>query len=201
MQFLLLQFIAHLFIDFFLQTNKQAKDKNKLGFKSAFLKWHALLMFILSWGLSFQLNFMYGAFIIAATHYGINGFKKHINNHIKLGKYSFFIDQTLHLIVLISVVVLFNKYVGIKPILEVRINLTHLLMFTGYLICLKPANIFIKQFFKAFEVNLLENNDLPNAGKLIGVLERILVLTLIIKSISSSRVSNCSKISFTIQSR
>jgi len=176
--FLVLQVIAHLLVDFFFQSNKQANDKNKLGFKSSFLKWHTLIVFSLSWVLSFQLNFVYGALIIAVTHYVIDGLKKNINAHFKLGKYSFFIDQALHLIVIVSVVALFDKYASIQPLFN--INLTYLLLFAGYAICLKPANIFIKQIFVVFDIAILENNDLPNAGKLIGTLERILVITFIL---------------------
>ena len=179
-QFLTIQIIAHLFTDFFFQTNEQAKEKNDSGFKSSFLKWHALILFILSWMLSFQINFIYGAIIIAVTHYIIDGLKKNINNHPKLGKYSFFIDQSLHLIILISVVIFFSKYCGIQPLFDIKINLKYLLIFTGYLICLKPTNIVIKQVFIAFEITISDNSDLKNAGKLIGVLERSLVLTFII---------------------
>ena len=108
----------------------------------------------------------------------IDGLKKHLNNHSSLGKYAFFIDQGLHLIVLVFVVIFFDRYIGIQPLFDIKTK--YILFFTGYLICLKPANIFIKQVFSAFDVGLLENNDLPNAGKLIGVLERLLVLTFIL---------------------
>jgi len=176
--FLILQVIAHLLADFFFQSNKQARDKNKLGFKSSFLKWHTLIVFLLSWIFSFQLNFVYGALVIAATHYTIDGLKKHINAHSKSGKYSFFIDQSLHLIILASVVILFDRYVNTQPLFD--INLIYILLFAGYATCLKPANIVIKQVFIAFDIEILKNNDLPNAGKLIGILERILVLTFIL---------------------
>ena len=179
-QFLILQIIAHILTDFFFQTHEKAEDKNNLGYKSSFLKWHILITFTLSRILSFQINFIYGALIISLTHYIIDGLKKQINNHPKLSNSSFFIDQTLHLIILISVVILFNKYCGIQPLFDIKINLKYLLIFIGYLICLKPANIFIKHVFKAFYISIPQDNDLPNAGKLIGILERHLVLTFIL---------------------
>ena len=49
---------------------------------------------------------------------------------------------------------------------------------------LKPANILIREIFRFFEIKLetlrTEKDELPNAGKLIGITERILTLTLII---------------------
>ena len=50
----------------------------------------------------------------------------------------------------------------------------------SYLLCLKPANIFIREVFSATEVEVTSDNELPNAGKVIGVLERLLTLTFIV---------------------
>ena len=180
LQFLILQIIAHLLTDFFFQTSENAEDKNNLGFKSLFLKWHILIVFTLSWGLSFQINFIYGAIMISVTHYIIDGLKKQINNPPRLRNYSFFIDQILHLIIIICIVFLFDRYYGINSLFEIKIKLKCFLIFTGYLICLKPANIIIKQVFKVFEIKSSQEDELPNAGKLIGILERILVLTFIL---------------------
>ncbi|MEX0811879.1 MAG: DUF3307 domain-containing protein [Chitinophagales bacterium] len=179
-QFLILQIVAHLLTDFFFQTDENARSKNNLGFKSTFLKWHILIVFLLSWIFSLQVNFVFGALIIAVTHFVIDGLKIHINKHPKFGRYSFFIDQTLHLIILSAVVFLFKEYCGIQPLIEINIDEKYILGFAGFLICLKPANIFIKQVFYAYQIKTPENNDLPHAGKLIGILERLLVLTFIL---------------------
>nr|NQU91194.1 DUF3307 domain-containing protein [Bacteroidota bacterium] len=87
LQLLALQFIAHFLTDYTFQPDKKAEDKNNLGFKSKFLKWHILITFIISWVLSFQINFIYSAFAIALTHWFMDGIKKHINSHIILKKY------------------------------------------------------------------------------------------------------------------
>lgn len=181
-QLLVLQFIAHLLTDYSFQPDKKAEEKNKLGFKSKFLKWHILITFIISWVLSFQLYFIYGAFAIALTHWFVDGIKKHINNQINLKKYAYFIDQTIHLIFIVSIVLLFNYCCEIKPLINISVNTKYLLIIAGYILCTKPANIFIKEVINAFEikVNNMGNDDLPNAGKLIGIIERFLVLTFII---------------------
>src|SRR5690554_7786773 len=72
-EFILLQFIAHLLLDYFFQTGSLAKKKNSEGFKSGFLYWHALICFILSWVVSFQVNFVIGALIIAVSHLLLDG--------------------------------------------------------------------------------------------------------------------------------
>ena len=179
-ELLLLQFIAHLCLDYFFQTDKLAKQKNTIGFKSPFLYWHALVCFILSWLFSLQINFVLGALIITLTHFLIDGFKNHFNNSRYFGKYAYFIDQALHLIILALVVVLFDKWQGIGPSIAISINFKFLLIVTAYLVCLKPANIFIREVFQSTGIQVSSDNEMPNAGKVIGILERILTLTLII---------------------
>jgi hypothetical protein len=181
-ELLLLQFIAHLCLDYFFQTDKLAKQKNTIGFKSPFLYWHASVYFALAWLFSLQISFVLAAGIIAITHFLIDGFKRYLNNSRYLGRYAFFIDQAAHLAILTLVVVLFDKWYGINPSIDVSINFKYLLIITGYLVCLKPANIFIREVFKATEIQVSSDNEMPNAGKVIGVLERILTLTFIIIS-------------------
>jgi hypothetical protein len=52
----------------------------------------------------------------------------------------------------------------------------------GYLICIKPANIFIRETLVAGNIESISDTstELKNAGKLIGILERMLVLTFVI---------------------
>ncbi len=179
-QFFILQLIGHLFADFFFQTNELAENKNKLGFKSPFLKWHLLIVFLLSWFVSFQISFVFGALIIGVMHYLIDGLKKQLNRVATLRKYLFFIDQLLHIVILILVILLFNHYCEIEPIFNIKINTKYLLIILSYIIILKPANIFIKETFQVFDIEIPNNDDLPNAGKLIGILERALTLTFIL---------------------
>lgn len=181
-EFLVLQFIAHLCLDYFFQTNALAKQKNTIGFKSPFLYWHALVCFVLSWLFSLQINFVLGAAIIASTHFLLDGFKKHLCNSSYFGRYAFFIDQAIHLAILVCVVIFFDLWQGISPNVAISINFKYLLVIAGYLVCLKPANIFIKEVFQVTDIQVSSDNEMPNAGKVIGVLERILTLTFIIVS-------------------
>jgi len=181
-ELIILQFIAHLCLDYFFQTDKLAQQKNTIGFKSPFLYWHALVCFLLSWLFSLQIGFVWAATIIAITHFLLDGFKRHLCSNRHLGRYAFFIDQAIHFVILVIVVLLFDKWQGINPVFELSINFKYLLIITGYLVCLKPANIFIKEVFKATEIQVSIDNEMPNAGKVIGVLERILTLTFIIVS-------------------
>ncbi|QIE60868.1 DUF3307 domain-containing protein [Rasiella rasia] len=190
-EFLLLQFLAHLLADYFFQTNKMAHQKNTLGFKSRLLPLHILIVFACSWLLSFQIEFFVGAGIIAILHYIIDGFKATITTHKTLWKYAFFADQILHLVVLVAVSCLFASYHGLQPLWDIPFSANGIAIVIAYLCCLKPANIVIKEVFRSSQIDvaiakqekaeILDGADeLPNAGKLIGILERTLALTFIL---------------------
>jgi Flp pilus assembly pilin Flp len=181
-QFFLLQLLAHILADYTFQTDRKAADKNEKGFKSKFLKWHALILFISAWLLSFQVYFVIGALLIALTHYIIDGFKPKLNRSASLGRYAFFIDQGMHLVILCIIIYTYSIYFKLDTIVYLNINSRYLAVGIGYLICGKPANMVIKEIFKASKIEFegMNKEDLPNAGRLIGVVERWLVLTFIL---------------------
>ncbi len=178
-QLLLLQFIAHLLADYTFQTDKKAIDKNKKGFKSKFLKWHILLVFLLSWLLSFQLKFVFASLLIALTHWVIDGFKPKLNKSKVVGKYTFFIDQFLHIFILVLVSYIYFYKIGVDAVL-IKIPTKYLLFFLAFYLTAKPTNILIRETFKLFNIKFEKaKNELLNAGKLIGILERWLILLFI----------------------
>jgi len=189
--FLVLQFLAHIVADFFFQTQKMANEKNSIGFKSRLLPVHVGIVFICSWVLSFQIEFFAGAGIIAIIHYIIDGFKAKANKHPTFWKYAFFVDQLLHILVLVGVSLFFERYHGLEPLFEIPVSATTIAIVTAYMLCIQPANYVIKEVFRSSQIDvaiaeqekaeILDGTDeLPNAGKLIGVLERMLALTFIL---------------------
>ncbi len=180
-QLLILQFIAHILTDYTFQSDKKAADKNKNGFKSKFLKWHILIMFLTSWLLSFQLKFIFASLLITITHWLIDGFKPKLNSSKYLGKYAFYLDQLLHLSILFLVVLLHNRIFEINTYVNFMCNTKHLLLFTAFLVTAKTSNIFIREIFKVWEIkiDIQKDDELLKAGRLIGILERWLILVLI----------------------
>jgi len=184
---LILQFIAHLLADYTFQPESWAKEKIANGFHSKYLIKHILIALVLSWGLSFQWQFIVASLIIAVFHLIIDGLKKNITNNKNTVKYAFVIDQALHLLVFVVCTFLFNHYFTISPYVQLPVT-THLLMIiAGYILCTKPANIIIKEVINFYDIRIAQDvsstrteSEILNAGKLIGVSERILTLTLIL---------------------
>ncbi|EAP86324.1 DUF3307 domain-containing protein [Croceibacter atlanticus] len=179
--FLILQLIAHLLTDFVFQNNRLATDKNTKGFKSSFLIWHGLIAILLSWLLSFQLNFIIGALLIGISHYIIDGCKPFLNNHKSLGRYAFYIDQFLHIILFIAVSLTFFTLTDFNPVINVIAAKQYIVLTAGFLFILKPTNIFIKEMLSTFEIESTpQSQELEKAGRLIGILERILVVIFVL---------------------
>jgi len=180
---LVLQFIAHFLSDFLFQSQKCSDNKEKEGFKSKFLYKHIIVTFLFSAVFSFQFLFIIFSLIISIIHFFLDGIKKYSLNFKFLRKYLFFTDQILHLSVIIIVVFMYNKYFETNFMVEIP-DIKYLIYIFAYILMLKPANILIREIFRFFEMKLetlrTEKDELPNAGKLIGITERILTLTLII---------------------
>ena len=178
-RFLLLQIIAHIISDFYLQTNKSCADKAKNGFKSPKLYIHALITFVCSWLLSFSFSFWWVALIIAASHLLVDAMKCYASKC----KGIFFIDQLIHLTVIVAVCYLWNCNL---PDCLYCVEEKYFALLLGLLVCIKPSNIIIKEIIKTANIKVSkgsdDNNteDLPNAGKLIGVVERLLSLVFVL---------------------
>lgn len=176
---LIFQLGAHLITDYHFQNQRYAEQKNAIGFKSSFLPWHALIAFLSSWILSFQVSFVYISLMIGMTHYVIDGLKMFLNRDKRWNPYAYFIDQFLHIsIIVIGVILYSHAYTG--DLFTSRLSTKYLLVALSFLACTKPANILIKQIFHLFEIKIVLGDELPNAGKLIGILERWLILIFVL---------------------
>jgi hypothetical protein len=178
------QIVAHILTDFFAQNNKDVDEKRVNGLKGKFFKRHILIALGLSWLMSFQLTFFFYALVIAVIHGALDVLKRYVENRSRWVTIAFFADQILHIITIVVVVYAYQSIEGLAHGLYDYLSLRHSIIITAYLICLKPANVFIKETFRAFKITIpnseKEGEDLPHAGKLIGIVERMLVLTFVL---------------------
>jgi hypothetical protein len=183
---LILQFIAHMLADYTFQSELWVEEKKANGIWSWAMIRHVLVVLFISYVLANQWFFIIPSLIIAFSHMVIDGNKE----KMRLGKYTFFIDQAWHLVIISGVVILFEKYCAINPIIQLSLNTHYLIIIAAFLFCTKPANILIKEIFKYYKIVIpqipnngilpIPNNDLLNAGKIIGIMERILTVTFVL---------------------
>lgn len=174
---LILQLLAHLVSDFYLQTEKSCKSKADNAFKSRHLYIHALITFACAWLFSLNVGYWWAALLIAVLHLVIDGLKSVCKNL----KGAFFIDQLLHLVVIVAAVMLFNKVSTIA--LPTWLPETKVLLWiVAFVFCLRPANFFIQNIFKDAKISIPDGgkeDNLPNAGHVIGNVERMLTLVFV----------------------
>lgn len=170
--------LAHIVGDFYLQTDKCCKQKQTKKIKSWFLYVHAIIIGLLSWIIVPFCGFGLWALLIAVSHFTIDAIKIHSPK----GLGSFVIDQLAHLGILI---IISNSYELAKELPLQLIDCSALfsipLLILAILLCMKPANIFIKLVLEKYQVGESEScNNIKNAGALIGNLERILTIIFVL---------------------
>ncbi len=172
--------LAHIIGDFFIQPKKWVKQKEKKKLKSPKLYIHVLIHMVITAILLWDASLWAIPLIIGVTHLGIDAVKLKIQKK-KTKRILFFIDQLLHVLVILACYL----YVLNTPIYfeDVLTEQTFLLI-TCILFLTVPVSIIMKTIFLKWNILKLTKNNksLEDAGKYIGVLERILVLIFIISN-------------------
>ncbi|WP_316829355.1 DUF3307 domain-containing protein [Pedobacter aquatilis] len=170
--------IAHLIGDFFLQPNTWVKDKEKKKLKSGKLYLHVLIHIALIFIVFLSFNVWKTALSIGILHLIIDALKSSFQTK-KNARLLFFVDQLLHFSSIVLVWHFFYKgYLNISFLNETK---TWLLI-SGALFLTMPTSIIMKVIIAKW---LPENDDespksLQNAGKYIGILERVLIFVFIL---------------------
>lgn len=171
-------FLAHILGDFFLQPKKWVLEKEHKKLKSPKLYLHVLIHILLLCVLLWDLSLWPIILAIGILHLIIDALKLTIQKK-KTKRIWFFVDQTLHVISFISVYLIFLssdfKFGAIFS--EDRLLLIVCLLFLT-----QPVSIIMKTTFLKWDIKELThgNESLEDAGKYIGILERILVFIFII---------------------
>lgn len=170
--------LAHFIGDFYLQPKRWVKDKEQKKLKSAKLYWHILIHILVTSLLLWDVSLWPLVIIIGVSHFIIDATKL-VAQKKSTKRLWFFIDQLLHIIVIIFCYFLFSE--NTLPI-ENIISETNLLLLVCLLFLTIPVSIIMKTIFAKWDIEELtkDNQSLKDAGKYIGILERILVFIFII---------------------
>lgn len=170
--------LAHFIGDFFLQPNSWVKEKEKNKFKSAKLYLHVLihiaLLFLILWDISMWPLIL----IVGGSHLIIDGLKLTFQKHYNK-RSLFFIDQALHILVIVAVTWIFIVMdIEFGPLFSEYT----LLWITCVVFLTVPVSIIMKHIFLKWNISQLSegNESLEDAGKYIGILERVLVFVFVI---------------------
>jgi len=178
MMLLIKLLLAHIIGDFFLQPEKWVKEKEAKKLKSPKLYLHIAIHFALLFIILWDLSLWPVIIIVGFSHLIIDAVKLILQKK-KNKRLFFFIDQILHVLVIIA-----TYYVYTKTTLyfDDIFSEQHLLLITCLVFLTRPVSIIMKTIFTKWDITeLTENNEsLKDAGKYIGILERLLVFIFII---------------------
>lgn len=172
--------LAHLLGDFLLQPNSWVADKEKKKLGSIYLYLHVLIHMVLVMIVLWNIELWWIAVIVGITHFIIDGIKL-IFQTSKTKRTWFFVDQLLHVAVIVMLSVLYFPYFRWEDFF----NPENLKLITAAVFLTVPSSIMIKTLISiwtpvTFEHSKLQTESLVNAGKYIGILERLLVFVFII---------------------
>ncbi|WP_217601514.1 DUF3307 domain-containing protein [Chitinophaga sp. GbtcB8] len=172
--------LAHCATDFLLQPNKWVNDKQAHTWKSKYLWYHGLVTGLATAVVLWSPSLWWAILIITLSHVFIDGIKVSLE---KKGSslFMFIADQLLHVIILVlvwlAIVNGWNRIPHTWSLLSVNYRLLAYLL--GYLVVIGPASIIIQFITKRWLTEINTEDSLKDAGKWIGILERILALTLV----------------------
>jgi len=169
--------LAHLLGDFLLQPAKWVVHKEANKIASKYLYFHILIHFGLTMLFLWDMELWWWAVVIALSHFVIDLSKIYTNPYFKNKAVPFFVDQVLHLVVLYCCAFnsdLIGHTVGVFR--EMNWSLVTAVVFVTY-----PSAIIMAKLLEGMSHRIvLDHKSLPNAGKYIGIIERLFVLVFII---------------------
>ncbi len=171
-------FLAHLIGDFMIQPRRWVKEKDAKKLKSPKLYLHVALHFVLLFVILWDFSLWPLIVTIGISHLIIDAIKL-ISQRKKTKRMWFFIDQFLHLI---TIIIAYYFFIDSSFLVENYITEQNLLLLTCLLFLTQPVSIIMQTIFSKWNISKLTegNESLKDAGKYIGILERVLVFTFVI---------------------
>lgn len=169
--------LAHLAGDFLLQPTAWVKDKKKKKIKSKYLYYHVGLHFLLLLiTTQFDSRYFLGVLFVVLSHFGIDCAKLYFEKK-KTEKLWFFTDQLLHLAVIAMVVYCYYPYQIPVSNLYSQQNLA---LITALVLVTYVSAIVLKVLLSKWSEQLIKTDDTNNAGKYIGILERLFIFFFVV---------------------
>lgn len=182
--------LAHLISDFWLQSDGMVLKKRKFGIKGGALYLHALIVAAVACLSAADYRFLPFAAVLSIGHFFVDYIKTRLPERL----WSFAIDQGIHIVVLYLVarcyICCFPDWMQVGWISE-GFELSVPALACAIVFCTTPANFLIRETLAEFRIdarnkkcdmghNTSSSSELKNAGALIGVLERLLILLFVL---------------------
>jgi hypothetical protein len=169
--------LSHLITDFVLQPKIWVDDRSKKHFFSGKLYLHGLITALLAW-VMIGWNYWAVALVIFITHTLIDGWKSYQKPTIIY----FLVDQFMHLLVIAACwYFTFIKWSDLQSAWhDLNMHTQAWKIITAFVFLTTPAGILIGQFTSKWREKIADSETLANAGKWIGIVERIIILIFVL---------------------
>ncbi|AOW10024.1 DUF3307 domain-containing protein [Flavobacterium gilvum] len=171
--------LAHLIGDFVFQTNKMVESIANKKLKSTFLYLHILIHLVLILSITkFEKQYILPAIVLAISHLVIDIITKIVikNKISTVGNLA--LDQALHAI---TIGLFINHFYEYKIDFDIIFNSKNYLLFIALVCITFVSAIVIKKIMEMFNFPF-PNNGIKDAGKYIGMLERLFIFVFVTTS-------------------
>ncbi len=169
--------LAHMIGDFLLQPKSWVRDKEEKKIASKYLYFHVLLHFVVAMVLLWDIDYWKLVLLITISHYLIDLAKIYATPWFENRGIPFFIDQLLHLVVLYGCSYYGDLLGHSRELLE-QIDWA---LVTATVFVTFPSAVIMEKLLERMSRQIeLDHESLSNAGKYIGIIERLFVLTFLV---------------------
>jgi hypothetical protein len=180
-------FIAHLLADFYWQPDHWVQDKRANHYRSKYLYFHGGVVTITSYVLLAYWSNPLPALLIGVMHGLIDVLKLTFDK--KGGALWFIVDQGMHLISIVVTALVLTHYVspGITVLADWLRDTKNIAVVAGALLCLSPISYLVGILTRPWRDELSQlspdaDDNLANAGRWIGMSERLLIFVFVLMS-------------------
>ncbi len=167
----------HVLGDFILQPGKWVQHRGVHHFKSRYLYFHAAVHFLLALAVAFHTGSWWMAFAIALGHLVFDGVKAFYRRTDFL---AFVIDQSMHVLVILVCCGIFSGINWVAWFSDFALNKKWWWYGLGYLLVVSAYSRFIQFATQEWRKDIpAEREKLLKAGRWIGIMERVLILTFV----------------------
>jgi hypothetical protein len=171
-------FLSHLITEFILQPGTWLVERRIKHFSSAKLYLHGFITAAFAW-LMIGWQYWLVAIIISVSHIIIDGWKSYKKETITW----FLADQLLHMAVIMACwLFIFIQWNDARTLWQ-KLNTQEYTwrLVTGIVFLTIPSAILTGQFTKKWRDKIPDAENLANAGKWIGIIERIIILIFVLQ--------------------
>ncbi|PWJ58464.1 uncharacterized protein DUF3307 [Dyadobacter jejuensis] len=178
---------AHILADFYWQPTTWVVQKRAKSFKSRFFYYHIGVVLVASYVLLGYWANPWPAIGLAIAHGIIDLVKLHFD---RTSSTKWFIaDQVLHLLSILTAAGILTGHtqLAINNLMEWYRQPTYLAILAGVLLCLNPVSFLVGMLTKPWRIELERlvpeaDDNLANAGRWIGMSERLLIFIFVLIS-------------------